>query len=465
MPLNTQTMGRRSCGVLILFTLLLQGCLGMTPAPKPVAPPLPEKLLAAPDLQTLAVTGSLLDLVQDETARALVREAVENNYDLGATALRLKSAGLLLARTRSARLPKVNAGYTGTRARGASDDRGRGRHRVSLSMSWELDLWGKLANEHQAAETGLQVKALDRDRALDSLAARVLQAYFRVKGEMLKIRAQEDRVAVFSGIEQTILDRYRSGLGDLKDLSSARSQTETARADVVTAREAHARALRDLELLLGRYPGKALTVGPQWPSVTAPPARLPADILAHRPDVRAARLKAVQAGFVAQARDKAMLPGITLTGNIFRDNAQFGDLGASSTAWDLAGGLLMPLFNGGRLKAEAQAADLEARAAGLDYAAVVLGAMKEAENTLAREAAVAAREVHVKKALDNARAASRHYETGYRQGISDIIALNTSREKEIALTLSLIDLNLARLVNRVDMALALGTGAGLEKEI
>ncbi|MCG8565549.1 MAG: TolC family protein, partial [Desulfobacterales bacterium] len=167
----------------------------------------------------------------------------------------------------------------------------------------------------------------------------------------------------------------------------------------------------------------------------------------------------------ASAQGKARLPGLTLTGNIFRDNAQLGKLGASPTSWNLAGGLLLPLFDGGRLRAEAHAADVQADATYMDYAAVVLGAMKEAENTFARETALAARQTHLSQALAQARMSSRHYEAGYREGVSDILALNTAREQELSLVFSLIDLKVARMVNRVDMALALGTGVTLENKI
>ena len=452
----------------LLFFLVLplvQGCLGgaQKRAIYPVA--LPEQL--ATPTPALKITGSLLEMVEDEMAQKLVREAVANNPDLRATALRLKSAGLLLARTGRARLPQLNGGYTGTRRNPGVEADSAGEHRLSLALSWELDLWGRLSDAHHAARAEFRAGELDWERALDSLGARVLQTYFRVKGNQLRLKAQEDRVAIFKNIEQTVLERYRAGLGRLDDLSSARSRTETARAQRAQAREERDRSLRDLEVLLGRYPGLGLALKPagDLPRVALPAAMAPAGILSHRPDVQAAWARVQSADHGASAQKKARLPGITLTGNIFRDNAQFAKLGAASTVWNLSGGLLLPLFDGGRLRAESRAANARAQAAYMDYTSVVLGAMKEAENTFAREAALAERQTHLEQALVQAGLSSRYYESAYGEGVSDILALNTAREQELSLVFSLIDLRVARLVNRVDMALALGTCATLRNEI
>ena len=98
---------RISILAILCLAMLGQGCSALNTPVKPQMPVLPEKLAAAPQILDLRITATLLELVKDRQARALVTEALENNYDLSATALRLESAGLLLSQTDSARLPKV----------------------------------------------------------------------------------------------------------------------------------------------------------------------------------------------------------------------------------------------------------------------------------------------------------------------------------------------------------------------
>ncbi|MCG8566025.1 MAG: TolC family protein, partial [Desulfobacterales bacterium] len=295
--------GPLSWFLLLLLLPLASGCLGGDRGRVPL--PLPQHLTAAPSAPALEITQSLLDLVKDPLARDLVREAVENNYNLRATALRLKASGLLLARTGSAPLPTLNGGYAGSRLNPGSDGGSQGQHKISLSLSWELDIWGKLADQHQGALDGVRAGALDWERAMDSLAARVVQSYYQVKGNQLRVGAQTRRVAIFQAIETTILEKYKMGLGNLNDFSSARSRTETARAALVKARESLDRSLGDLEVLLGRYPGRNLAIAGDWPMVAAPAPTAPAEILLNRPDVRAARARVDAADSTASAQGKA----------------------------------------------------------------------------------------------------------------------------------------------------------------
>ncbi|WDP88847.1 MAG: TolC family protein [Desulfobacter sp.] len=440
------------------LALLGQGCAALGPKAAPPVQKLPEKLASAPLTSDLRITATLLELVRDSRARALVAEALENNHDIAATALRLKSSGLLLSQTDAARRPKLDGGYQGTRHNQSPTRAPQGSHRLFLAISWELDLWGKLADRHRAGEMNLEAEKKNYHLAMDALAARVLQTWFRARAGKMRLDIHDRRVRIYRDIENTVLARYRAGLGSLQDISTARAQTHRARAGRVQAQEEYAATVRDLELLLGRYPGNGLGIASTLPRVGLAAPRAPASILVHRPDVQAALQKARAALNHAKAGYKELLPSITLTGNLFRDNAVLARLGASGTGWNLAGDLLFPLFNAGRIRNQARAADETAQAAYREFAGVMLRAMKEAENTFARESRLKERLGFLEKAMANAKRSSAYYESRFKEGLATIMELHTAREQELDALQAILDVKADRIINRVDMALAVGTG-------
>ncbi len=448
--------------MMLLLILISQGCSVFSTRPTPSLPELPSKLVSAPVSPELKITDALLEMVQDVRAKALVDEALKNNYNLKATALRLKSSGLLLSRTSAPRLPNVNAGYTISRDNQTFDRTPQNQHKVALSVNWELDLWGKLADRHKADLQNFQAEQLNFDRAMDSLSARVLQSYFKVKSNKLKLEIQEKQVQIYESIENTIRIKYHAGLGTLDDISSAKTKTDIARSTVAGAQEAYSESVRELEVLLGRYPGMMLEFSGDLPDVSIPAQSVPATILVNRPDIQAAMNRYHSAKSTSKASHKNMLPNINISSDVFRLDPKLNKLGAAETSWGLVGNILFPLFNAGRLKNEARAADADADAAYMDYASTIIQAMKEAENTFSKEKYLKDRLIHLQKAVKHAKQSSQYYERRYKEGLADIIELHTAREQELNVMSDIIDVKALRIINRVEMALALGTG--LEKK-
>jgi outer membrane protein TolC len=426
-------------------------------------PVLPEHFINSTGLSDLTITQSLLYLVNDNQAAALVTEAIENNHDLRATALRLKSSGLLLSQTDSARRPSVNAEYAVSRNNQTLDRDVRNNHRISLSLSWEVDIWGKLADRHQARELDFNAGKLDYQRAMDSLAARVLQAWLNIKANKMTLDAHKKRVQIYQQLEKTSLKKYQSGLGNLKDISTARSRTHQSRAGLTQAFEAHLEAIRDLELLLGRYPSSALVVQSGLPDVKLARPSIPIKVLAGRPDIQAAVSRAQSQVNDAKADAKELLPNIRLTGDTFRENTRLNRLGSTENGWNLLGSLLFPVFHAGRIIDEAQSAKTLAMASYQDAAAVVLQAMKEVENALAKERFLKKRLYYLQMALEDARQSSSYYESRFREGLAGIIEIHMARDQELDINFAIIDAKASRIINRIDIALALGTGI-MEKE-
>lgn len=440
-----------------LIIVLNQGCVLFDRQVRPELPDLPDKLVKAPKKSSdLKITASLLELLNDPEAAKCVDEALKNNYNLKATALRLKSSGLLLSNTNADRLPKIDAGYEGSGNKFADDSNSHPSHKMFVSVTWELDLWGKLADRHKEQHKKYDAETFDYQRAMDSLAARVLQGYFIVKTNKLKLDIQKNRVKIYNRIETTIINKYQAGLGTLDDISTAKTKTGIARSGVAVALDDYLSSIRDLEVLLGRYPETKLSFAGRLPDIEFPAPTAPAAILANRPDVQAVLSRYDAANHSSIASQKDLLPGITLSAEIFRQASQFSSLGSIGSSRGLVGNVLYPLFNAGRLKNQAKATAMEADAAAMDAGAVIIKAMKEAENVFAREKYLKMRLFHLDNAVTNAKASSLYYESGYKKGLNGIIALHTARDQELDLMSSIIDVKSSRIMNRVDMALTLG---------
>jgi len=210
--------------------------------------------------------------------------------------------------------------------------------------------------------------------------------------------------------------------------------------------------------MAGRYPVGKLKYSGDLPEVEAPAKRVNASVLKNRPDIKAAIKRYESADSSASAAEKARLPNIVLSADLFRSNKEFGKLSSTKNSWGLFGNLLYPLFNMGRLKSEASAAEREVQASYMDMGEKVLTAMREAEDAFAREEYIGVRLEHLEKAVKSAEKSSRYYEKRYISGLVDLISLQNAREQEIDVKSSLIETKAQRIINRIDMALALGVG-------
>jgi outer membrane protein TolC len=177
-----------------------------------------------------------------------------------------------------------------------------------------------------------------------------------------------------------------------------------------------------------------------------------------RPDVRSAMNRLIAARRLSRAADKAKLPQLTLTGELFRSAACLGDMGSATTYWGFLGSLFQPLFAGGRIVNEARATQVETEAALMDLRSVVLRALKEVEDALDREHELAGQIMALERAVRESATSSHYFAHRYRQGLDTIQNLLLAKEQEMSVKLRLNEVAAQRLSNRIDLALALGVG-------
>ncbi len=393
------------------------------------------------------------DLIQSEELESLVEKGLEANPGLAQTLLTLKIRKAEYRQTKGETLPGVSAGFSGSKEEDQDDV-----YTGSLTVSWELDLWHKLEDSSKAALKNVEEQQMLYQSARDTLAAEIMTAWLGLTSAKKTIAIEQRRLEVFEKTENYTRERYRSGLGTLEDLDSAKSATSSAKASLEGYRETLAQQQRALNTLLGQ-PGTAVSIPDEYADVLLPLAGLPEQTLNRRPDLKAAYLAIEAADLNADVAYKDLLPSISLEAALI-DTASSPEAALlTSPAWSLLGQLTAPLFQGGQLRAQAEIAGLETAQAFEAYRETLYTAIQEIEDALGLERSLAKQQGHIKAALDTAIDTLAQYRKSYRQGLCDMLDLLTVQTKTFDLAIELNTLKYERLANRITLGLALGIGA------
>jgi multidrug efflux system outer membrane protein len=395
---------------------------------------------------------------------SLVNEAQRANPSLQASAARVDQAAALAKVAGAERLPGVGAGSQAGRQKQnflgqTSTDNSFG---VSLQAAWEVDLWGKLRDGAEAAIADAEAQA-QADRALrSSLSAQVGKAWLAVaeSNEQLALAEQ----AVKSREESSTLVRERFERAIAEDGGSAAqvrlSETElaTAKSDLERRRGERERALRQLELLLGRYPSGAVAGAARMPKLPpAPPAGLPSELLLRRPDILQSERRLAAAGRRSDQAVKARYPSINLTGSLGTTTDQLEKiLSSSSGVWALGGSLTQPIFQGGRIQGGIEQADAAEREAVANLQRVVLDAFGEVEQSLVTEIYLRRQEAEIARAVELSKDASARAGEEFRNGTGGVLTFLAAQNREIEASSSLVSVRRLLLDNRINLHLALG---------
>jgi outer membrane protein, multidrug efflux system len=391
----------------------------------------------------------------DPQLDALVKEALAYNPDLQVAAARVEQAAGYVKVAGATLYPQVTV-----LARGGGKMSGdsTGLQGVGLFANWELDLWGRVRAGQAAAETQYDSATLDAEYARQSLAALVAKSWFLATEARLQKAIAEDMVAAATRQLSLAQDRLRVGNGDEYDVTLARASLATYQDSARNLDLAYQQALRALETLAGRYPAAAVTVPAQLAKMPGPvPVGMPSELLERRPDVVAAERRVAAAFYRVEEAKAARLPKISLTAAVTSISSELFVLKErSNPVWSAGAGLVAPIFLGGQLQAQVEIRTAEQKQAVAEYGRVGAGAFGEVENALSSEFALDARETLLKQAVaDNARALELA-NVRYRVGSGDLRAVQQQSLALDAARTTLLRVQSERLVQRVNLYLALG---------
>ncbi|MFN7986575.1 MAG: efflux transporter outer membrane subunit [Thermoanaerobaculia bacterium] len=373
----------------VLLGAVLSGC-AMGPDYKRPDTAVPEnhRGAAAPATEASFADLAWWDATTDPVLRKLVAEALEKNQDLKIAAARVEEyrayAGI------NPLWPTVNAGAGATRAKSSETtiDGAGGQTRnvfdLSAGVSWEIDLWGRLRRTNES--TAAQYLATEEARrgVYLSLVSDVATAYLQLRSLDMQLetakRTLESRKASYDLVDKRLL----GGVGNKLESSQSASAVAQTEATIPDLEQSVFVAENLLCRLLGRPPGpiergKALEEIP----LHDVPAGLPSALLERRPDVREAEQVLRAANAQVGVAEASLFPQLSLTGALGFQSGDLSDLLKSgSFAWNAGAGLLAPIFQGGRLRRNLDAAKARWEQARLAYEKAALAAFGDVATSL-----------------------------------------------------------------------------------
>jgi len=398
---------------------------------------------------------------------ALVAEAEENNPDLAATAATLAAAVAQSRQANAALFPTLNfgAGVNQTERFELSDgekllgvSQSPTQLGVSLDLSWEIDVWGRVRRSALASDLGAGATAADYAAARQSLAGQVAKGWFLAAVAREQLRISEEFVENFDAAYQIAQARFNAGVVSGQDTFTARAQVADARSNAVAALSGLESAVRALEVLLGRYPAEALDPTAELTDGLGPvPAGLPSTMLERRPDLVAADRRVAAAYNLSGSASVARLPTFALSGGFSSTDVNGADLiDPRNMIANLGVNLFRPIFDAGRLQAEFEQAEANQMAAVANYKSVALRAFREVEEALAADQFLFERQALLAESTESYQSAASIAESRYREGETSLTALLDIQRFALQAELELIAVRGQLLTNRIDLHLALG---------
>lgn len=456
-----------------LAVALLAGC-ALKPPPQPdeiVAQALPPTTRLPPVWQAGAasapVPGAWLKSFLDPQLDAIVAEAQAHNIDLRFAAARVEIAQQQVIVAGAALQPQVGAQLG---ARSVYDkDAGQAFNgtQAFVGVAWELDVWGRLRAQRDAAGYVAQASALDEVWARESLAALVAKAWFLGVQTRQLMALSEQAVAVYAKLRELVLVRRKAGRDSDLNVTVIDAKLAGSQSAVEAAQQAYGEARRALETLLGRYPAAEIEVAAVYGPLPPPSAAgVPSALLQRRADMVAAQRLVLAAFRQQEVAELSLLPSFGLSLNGGRLGDQLLSL-LSLNPW-MAGaaiGMSIPIYEGGALKAQVAIATAQQAAAVAQYGSAALTALREVEDALANERYLALQLPLDERALASRTQSVKIATTQFIAGRTDMLWVAQLQTEQLATESNLIRLRGTQRANRVRLYQALGGGFGDAPEV
>ncbi len=451
----------------LAVSLVLSGCSTLEPRSTEVAPAIPSQWPAAvtagaPATSTAEVADiGWRDFFVDPRLQAVITQSLENNRDLRVAVLNVERARAQYRIQRAGRVPAV--GVQGQMTRSGGDAPVTEQFSANLGVvEFELDLFGRVRNLSQAALQQYFAEAANRRSAQLSLVAEVANAWLTLGADSEQLRIAQATLATYEDSLRLTEARRELGGASALELSQTRTLVETARTDVARFAGQVAQDRNALVLLAGG-PVDA-TLLPQAEvtevaSVRPLPAGMPGDVLLRRPDVMAAEHVLLSANANIGAARAAFFPSISLTGSIGSASSELSGLFDSGTrVWSFIPKLNLPIFQGGKLRANLGMATADRDIALAQYERAIQSGFREAADALALNESLDAQLSSQQALVAAAEQAQRLSQARYDAGLDSFLTLLDARRTAYTARQSLVSTQLAQQSNQVALYKVLGGG-------
>ncbi|MFL9874226.1 efflux transporter outer membrane subunit [Paraburkholderia megapolitana] len=458
---------RECCWPVCVMLLLLSGC-DLAPRytqPSIAAAPTTFKesgpwTPAQPD--DGAYRGAWWKIIDDPQLDALEQRVMSDSPQLAAAVARYDEASALARRARSGLFPQLDAKASAARMRTASPSTGTHidyrDYAIGASVSYELDLWGRVRNLVAAGDAEKQASAADLAVVKLSLQAELADHYVQLRGLDAQIVLLRQTGNAYDAALQLTMKRFAGGAASELDVGRARTQLASAQSDIEQRMADRALLEHAIAVLVGEQ-ASVFSIAPEQVFAEPPPVPVtaPSRLLQRRPDVAAAERRVAAANSRIGVARAAFFPAITLGGSGGVEATAGTLFSAANRVWALGpAAALLPIFDGGSRSADLDQARAQLNEAAADYRQTTLDSFREVEDQLAlinRLANASQREAEAVKA---AQRTTQLANVQYREGAVDYLQVVTAQTAELQVRETQITLQARRLTACVDLVRALG---------
>jgi NodT family efflux transporter outer membrane factor (OMF) lipoprotein len=447
--------------------VIFHGCV-LPPRESPHPRQLVNDSVGLGGVATHPATDGWWDSFQDPQLDRLIRQGLHDSPTLAQAQARVGEA---LAQAESARaglLPSTNLNASALYQRAPQNDiippplagHSFWMSQAGASLGWDLDFWGHQANAVHRAQALTQSARLDVDNARLMLASAITQAYIELYREYALEDIAERSEAQRQNIVNITRHRVAAGLDTQLELRQAEGQLPQARVARAQAQSAADIAVHQLVALTGQSAEVYASIQRPVLRVEAAlpvPTALPINLLARRPDVLSARLTVEAADAQRLAAKAAFYPEVSL-----RALTGIGAVGMKNLVqWSARGYgasplISLPLFDGGRLRAEYRGSEAQLDAAIAAYNDTVLHAVQQTADEITRLDALAREQLDQQQTLEATEDAYKLAEKRYGAGLASYLSVLNAETQVLTARQSMVDILTGEAVSRVTLLLAVG---------
>ncbi len=427
-----------------------------------------------------AIRGKWWEIYHDQQLNTLENQVNISNQNVLQAEAQFRAAAALVKVTRAGLFPTLtaNPAYTESQAsqnltaRSSSSSSGghtgavaQGLYNLPLEASYMVDIWGAVRRNVEANSASAQASFADLENARLSYQATLAQDYFSLRGLDAEKQLLDTTVASYEKFLTLTTNRYNGGIASKADVAQAKTQLETAKAQLIDLGVQRAIFEHAIATLIGK-PASIFSLNETPLTATPPlvPVAVPSVLLERRPDIAGAERRIASANASIGVQVAAYYPSITLNGSLGQESIQLSQLfSGPSFFWSVGPVLAQTLFNGGKTHGQVQEAQANYEATVAAYRQTVLTAFQQVEDNLSgqrileNEAAV--EDEAVKSAQQSLDIATNQYKAGTQDYLQVITAQTIALNNEV----TAVNLRTRRMTTSVLLIEALGGGWDVSK--
>ena len=363
----------------------------------------------------------------DETLTQLIEMSFRNNKDMATARARVLEARAQVGVTMAAMSPKADGGALWTNSRASEHTSGAGSnnlYRVGMDASWELDFFGKKADELEADKGALESQESSLQSAWVSLSAEVATNYINLRTLQERLKIAEKNIEVQRDIYELVKSQHSAGLRDELSVQQAKYTLERTKSAVPSLIQSISETMNALAILTGEIPGslnEMLSVSSNAPVPQIDMSKLvgiPAESLRQRPDIRAAEQTWLAQISRRKSAEKSYYPVISLAGSIGLESFSTGNFfEGGSRAFSIGPRITWPIFNSGAIRKNIRIQTAREEQYFAAFEKSILNAVSEVRNALTANAQESERNITLKRGLSSAQSALDIARDKYFQGL------------------------------------------------